>query len=140
MLVDVSHAHRIRSLFDALAAGVSGAELEAYSHPHAEQIEHPNRFRPTGNRRGPADIQAASEAGVGMLRRQSYEVHDLLEAGARVAAQLTWRATTAIDLGDLPAGSELVARVAMFFEFRAGRIIRQSSYDCYEPVGTPSAA
>lgn len=132
--------HVVESLFDALASGASGAELERFFHPDAEQIEHPNRFRPAGHRRGLRDMLDASTVGAGMLREQRYDVHELLESGDRVAVQLTWTATTAIDLGDLPSGSRLVARVAMFFEFRDGRILRQNSYDCYEPVGASTAA
>jgi len=33
-----------------------------------------------------------------------------------------------------PAGDELRARVALFMEFRDGRICRQRDYCCYEPT------
>ena len=32
------------------------------------------------------------------------------------------------------AGTELVAHVAVFYRFQDGKILRQSSYDCYEPI------
>ena len=40
-------------------------------------------------------------------------------------------------MGSVPAGGELVAHVAAFYEFSDdGRIARQNSYDCYEPFPT----
>jgi hypothetical protein len=33
----------------------------------------------------------------------------------------------------MPAGTRLEAHLAVFFEFRAGQIIAQRNYDCYEP-------
>jgi hypothetical protein len=54
-----------------------------------------------------------------------------------VAVQLTWIATTAADLGALPAGTSLVSHVAAFYVFRDGLVLRQSSYDCYEPIRHP---
>ena len=57
-----------------------------------------------------------------------------MDDGEQVAVQLRWTATTAVDAGALPAGTELVAHVAVFYRFQDGKILRQSSYDCYEPI------
>ena len=77
---------------------------------------------------------AGAELGLAMIREQHYDVHHVVVQGDRVAVQLTWTATTAVDAGPIPAGTDLVAHVALFYEFRDGLVLRQSSYDCYEPL------
>ncbi|HEX5090829.1 MAG TPA: nuclear transport factor 2 family protein [Nocardioides sp.] len=128
------HESLVRNLLDAIARDVPAEEVAAYWHPEAEQIEYPSVMRPRGHTRGLAEMLDGYQAGSGLLRQQRYDVRNVVDDGAQVAVQLTWTATTALDAGPLPAGSELVAHVAIFYEFRDGRILRQSSYDCYEPV------
>ena len=67
-----------------------------------------------------------------------YDVDNVVDNGEQVAVQLRWTATTAVDAGALPAGTELDAHVAIFYAFRDGKILRQSSYDCYEPIKAAS--
>jgi hypothetical protein len=38
-----------------------------------------------------------------------------------------------IPLGNIPAGGQMRARLAMFIEFRGDKIARQRNYDCYDP-------
>ena len=61
-------------------------------------------------------------------------MHHVVEQGDHVAVQHTWTATMAVDAGLVSAGTELVAHVAAFYVFRDGLVLRQSSYDCYEPL------
>ena len=58
----------------------------------------------------------------------------MVEQGDALAVQQTWSATTTADLGEVAAGTPLVAHVGAFYEMRDGRVLRQASYDCYEPV------
>jgi ketosteroid isomerase-like protein len=48
--------------------------------------------------------------------------------------QFTWTAVVNTDLGPIRAGTPLVSHVAAFYDFRDGLVLRQSSYDCYEPI------
>jgi ketosteroid isomerase-like protein len=128
------HERLVRDLLDAISHDAPAEEVAAYWHPDAEQVEHPSLMRPRGHTRGLAELLVGYHDGSGLLREQRYDVHTVVDDGERVAVQLTWTATTAIEAGTLPAGTDLVAHVAIFYEFRDGKIVRQGSYDCYEPV------
>jgi len=129
-----AHEQIVRDLFAAIQDDTFLEEPGRYWHPDAEQIEYPSLLRPAGGSRSLAGILQGAQAGRGMIRGQTYEVHTVIEQGDRMAMQFTWRATLGTDLGGMTAGSELVAHIAVFYEFRDGRILRQSSYDCYEPL------
>jgi ketosteroid isomerase-like protein len=129
-----SHEHLLRQLYAAIEAGLTGDELRRFWHPDAEQVEYPSVLRPRGHRRGLDELIAGSELGLTTVRDQHYEVHTLVEQGDEMAVQLTWTATVAQDLGAVGAGTLLVSHVAAFYVFRDGLVLRQSSYDCYEPI------
>ncbi|MCF6379147.1 nuclear transport factor 2 family protein [Nocardioides KLBMP 9356] len=124
----------IRDLYAAIESGATGDELRRFWHPDAEQVEYPSVMRPHGHRRGLDEMIAGSELGLTMIRDQRYDVHTVVEQGDEMAVQLTWTATVARDLGTLAAGTPLVSHVAAFYVFRDGLVLRQSSYDCYEPI------
>lgn len=128
------HEQLVRDLLDAISGDAAAEEVAAYWHPDAEQVEYPSVMRPRGHTRGLAEMLEGYRAGSGLLRQQRYDVRNVVDDSEQVAVQLTWTATTAVDAGTLPAGTDLVAHVAIFYEFRDGRILRQGSYDCYEPV------
>lgn len=131
-----SHLDLIIDLQRDLSQGVTPDTIRSYFHPYAVQIEHPSLMRPKGHQRPLEEIVDGAELGSRMIQRQTFQIDNIVEQGDQVALQLTWSATTAMDLPGLPSGSELVAHVAMFYEFRDGRIMRLTSYDCYEPTGT----
>ena len=124
----------VRALLAAIERHAPAAEIAAYWHPDAEQVELPSLVRPLGHRRPLSEMLEGYAAGGDFLAGQSYEVTDVMADGDRLAVQLRWTATTATAAGSIPAGAELVAHVAVFYEFRDGLILRQSSYDCYEPL------
>jgi ketosteroid isomerase-like protein len=132
----MSSAHEtvVRDLLAAIEAEAPVEAVAAFWHPDAEQVELPSLMRPAGHRRGVAEMLEGYRAGAGFLRSQAYDVLDVVDDGERLAVRLRWTATTAVDAGTLPAGTELVAHVAVFYEFRDGLVLRQSSYDCYEPL------
>jgi ketosteroid isomerase-like protein len=125
----------IRRLYRAVSDGTLGDRLSAFFHSDAEQIEYPSLVRPHGHSRSLGEMMAGAERGIELVRDQRFEVFTVVQDGDQVAVQLTWRATLASGLRGLPAGTPLVAHVAAFYEFRDGLILRQSSYDCYEPIG-----
>jgi predicted ester cyclase len=125
------HESLLRSMYEAIEAG---CDVSPFFHPEAEQIEYPSVMRPHGHRRPLAEILVGAEQGRRAIASQSYEVRTVLLDGERAAVQLTWQATTAVALGDLAAGTALTAHVGAFYEFKDGLVLRQSSYDCYEPL------
>lgn len=125
----------VRGLISAIERGAPGRTLAAYFDPDAEQVEYPSAMNPAGGSRGLEAVLAGAEVGGRMLASQSYAVHEVIGVGDVAAVRLTWRARTAIELPGLPAGSELTAHIAQFYEFRDGRVLRLRSYDCYEPFG-----
>ena len=126
------------NLYQAISDGAQGDVLAAFFHPDAEQIEYPSVVRPNGHRRGLAEMRAGAAVGAQFIVDQRYDVHTVVEDGEQVAVQLTWTARAAQDLGSIQAGTRLVAHVAAFYVFRDGLVLRQSSYDCYEPFVAPA--
>ena len=131
-----SQQNLLLRMYAAISAGATGAELAAYFHPDAQQIEYPSVMRPRGHRRGLAEMRQGAEIGATIISDQHYEVHTMVEDGDRVAVQFTWTATVTADLGAVQAGTPLVSHVAAFYIFRDGLVLEQSSYDCYEPIAS----
>jgi ketosteroid isomerase-like protein len=134
----MAHEKHLRNLYEAISSGATGADLAGFFHSDAEQIEYPSLMRPTGHRRSLAEMIDGSEMGARIIRDQRYDVLKVIESGDEVAVQFTWTATVAMDLPTVSAGTVLVAHVAAFYEFRDGLMLRQSSYDCYEPLPVAS--
>jgi hypothetical protein len=55
-----------------------------------------------------------------------------MAGGNRVALEVEWIGTLAVPLGSIPAGGQTKAFLAVFMEFREGKIVRQRNYDCFE--------
>src|SRR3954466_7413607 len=113
--------------FFAAAEAVDDEALAAVLHPQAQISELPNAINRCGTTRGVTEAREAFARGRGLLARQTYQVHDVLVSGEKIAARATWRGTLAA------SGQELTAHIATFSELRDGRIYRHATYDCYEP-------
>ena len=113
--------------FFRAAATFDAEALERVLHPDARITELPNAINPGGSKRDMVQARAAFERGKGLLSRQRYDVHDVVGAGEKIAARVTWTGTLAA------TGQELTAHIATFSEVRDGRIFRHATYDCYEP-------
>jgi len=124
---------RIRDYLRALEGGATGEELAGYYHPDVVLHEFPNRMNPAGAHRGLAEIVAGAEAGQRILARQMFDIHTVTESGDRVVIEMTWTGHLAAPVGMKAAGETLTARVAQVIEFEDGLIIRQRTYDCFEP-------
>lgn len=116
----------------AVGRGAVGEELAGFFHADVVQREFPNVLFPDGAVRDLAGILEAAERGRGVLRSQSFDVLNAVAVGDQVALEVDWAGTLAVALGGLPSGHVLRARIAVFLEFRDGRIVAQRNYDCYE--------
>ena len=114
----------LHDFFDAAAAFDEDA-LATLLHPDVRISEMPNAINRGGTERGAQEAFAAFRKGRAMLAEQSYDVHDVIVAGDKIAARATWR-------GRLTGGPRLQAEIATFTEVRDGRIYRHATYDCYE--------
>lgn len=123
----------VRDYLDALQRGEVGDSLARFFTPDAQQLEFPNRLNPNGQQSDLESILARSAQGRHLLSSQRYDVVSALSRGNRVAVEARWTGTLAIPVGSLPAGAEMKAHFAMFFELDGGRIARQHNYDCFEP-------
>jgi len=112
--------------FFAAAAAFDDAALVRVLHPEARISEMPNAINKAGTERDMVEARSAFNRGRGLLSEQSYDVHEVIEAGDRIAARATWRGTLAAN------GQELTAHIATFSEVRDGKIFRHATYDCYE--------
>jgi predicted ester cyclase len=122
-----------REYLRAIEAGETGENLARFFDPEVMLEEFPNRLSPQGRRSGLAQALEAAERGQKLLAGQSYEIHSVIENGERLALEVTWIGTLKIPVENLPAGSQMRARFAVFLEFRNARIVAQRNYDCFDP-------
>jgi ketosteroid isomerase-like protein len=118
--------------FDAVAR-FDDTAMGELMHPEARISELPNAINREGTERDVPQARAAFARGRGMLASQTYDVHQVIEAGDTIAARATWHGTLAA------TGQELTAHIATFTQVRDGRIFRHATYDCYEPLPRETA-
>lgn len=123
----------VRDFLRALETRTPPDELERSYHPEVEQIEYPNAVTKVTAVRGLADLKAGTERGSKLLVKEEQEVKGLHVAGEVVILEAIWRGTLAIPVGNIPAGGQMVAHYAQFFEFKDGKIFRQRNYDYFQP-------
>ena len=101
--------------------------------------EMPNQFAPAGRVSDYSTALASFGKGREYLPSQNYNVRHAVASGDTVALQISWSAEVAKAIGPFASGARLSAEVAIFLRFRAGRIVSQTDYPCYEPVASHTA-
>ncbi len=124
---------RARAYISAIEAGAAGDDLAGFYHPDAVLVEYPNRLNPGGAQRGLDEIISAADAGAKLMGRQIFDIHTVTTAGDRVVLEMTWTGYPNVPVGLLRAGEPMQARVVQVIEFEDGLIIRQRTYDCFDP-------
>ena len=122
----------VRTYLAAIESGEAGGLLSRIFTEDMRQIELPNRLNPSGQESDLAGMLLRSEQGRKVLRSQHYEILSEVAQGSRVAVEAVWTGILAVPFGTLTPGSEMKAHLAIFFEFRDGRIASQRNYDCFE--------
>jgi ketosteroid isomerase-like protein len=107
--------------------------LSEFFTPDVLQWELPNRVTPNGARRGLQEMAEAGERGRKVLTAERYEVLEAVAQGNLVALEVRWTGTLAVAYGSIPVGGQITAHLAMFMEFRDGKICAQRNYDCFDP-------
>ncbi|WP_176100980.1 nuclear transport factor 2 family protein [Burkholderia cepacia] len=125
------------NLVHELFAAIESADLarldELYA-ADAVQIEHPNLLLPRGATRSKAEIMEAAAKGRALMTEQKLEITHAVVQGNHVALEARWRGRLGVDappLG-LKAGSWITARFAQFIQVGAGRVVRHTTYDCFD--------
>jgi ketosteroid isomerase-like protein len=130
----------VRRYYEVVAdLGSSREDLLALLHPDVRIVEHPNPISPRGAVRDRDATVEGFLAGKRLLSEQSFDVHEVLVSGDRVAVRATWRGTVGEGRGGLAAGSEIVAQVAGLLTVTDGLIRDHETFDCYEPFGAQTA-
>ena len=122
----------VRRYLAAVASGTTGDALAEFYAPDVVQEEFPNRLMAASARRDLAAILDAAVRGQSVMTAQSFEVLNALVHGDQVALEVQWIGTLALPFGALPAGGQMRARFAQFFQLRAGKIVAQRNYDCFD--------
>jgi ketosteroid isomerase-like protein len=130
----MTNADRAREYLAALTRGDTGEALRPFFTPDFVQIEYPNALNPKGQVSDLAGALERSEKGKAILRRQNFEIRNIVADGDHVALEVHWTGIPAFAVGRLAAGSEMHASFGVFLEFREGRIAKQRNYDCIEPL------
>jgi hypothetical protein len=122
----------VTEFLEVLQSRKSFGEPERFYHPDVVQIEYPNTLTKHLTTRNLSELKTASDRGLQVLQKESYEVINSFASGNTVILEVIWRGTLSIALGNIPAGGEMKAYFAQFFEFKDGLIISQRNYDCFE--------
>ncbi|HEX5167811.1 MAG TPA: nuclear transport factor 2 family protein [Cyclobacteriaceae bacterium] len=121
-----------RNFIRAIEKGKTGDELDKFYHKDIEHITYPNALTKNLTKRNLEELKEASERGKTILSKQTYEIIRSYAAGRTVVLEARWTGTLKTAVGQLPAGGQMTAHFAQFFEFRNGKIIRQRNYDCFD--------
>ena len=131
----------VRRYFEIVADLDSSADdLLAVLHPTVRITEHPNLITPRGAVRDRDAVVAGFLAGKRLLAAQTFDLHEVLVSGNRVAVRATWRGTIAHAAQSIPVGTELVAHIAAMLTAEDGSIREHETFDCYEPFPADQVA
>jgi ketosteroid isomerase-like protein len=122
-----------RRYLAAVERGLSEAEVSEFFTSDVVQEEFPNRITPAGAKRDLPALREAAARGRAAMTRQTYDVVTAVASGSTLALEVRWTGVLAVPFGTLASGDEMRARLAIFLEFRDGKIARQRNYDCFEP-------
>jgi ketosteroid isomerase-like protein len=122
-----------RAYIAAVEGGATGDDLARFYHADVVQHEAPNRLNPAGAQRGLADILTGAEAGARIMARQIYDIHTVTTSGDRVVLEFSWTGYLSRPVGMTKSGEPMRAHICQVIEFEDGLIIRQRTYDCFEP-------
>lgn len=128
-------AQQYLALFNEMP--LQAEKFKSFVDPEVVWQELPNLLSPGGTR-DLAKMLAGLEHGNKLLKEQRYLIRQAVASGDAVALEIDWNATIAQPLAALPAGTRLNAQVAIFLEFRDGKIIGQRDYTCYHPPAPPA--
>jgi ketosteroid isomerase-like protein len=131
-IVEQANLSIVREYLSALQAREAGNSMRRFFTENVRQVELPNRLNPKGQESDLAGMLRRSEQGSKVLSSQRYEIVSEIAQENRVAVEARWTGVLAVPFGAIPAGAEMRAHFAIFFEMEDGKIALQRNYDCFE--------
>jgi len=128
-----ANEERARAYLRAIENRASEEELAAFFASGVVLEQFPNRLVPKLVQSTLADMMRESARGKKSVSKQTYEVQNAVASGDWVALQVKWEGVLSMPVAGLEAGATMRAWFAMFLQFREGKIVHQSNYDCFEP-------
>ena len=122
-----------RRYLQILERDPSDPELHTLFDPEFVFHERPNRLNPNGRTLRSDELRALTTKAKQILIEQRYEVVHALAVGDEVAMEVEWTGRFNIGFASTAAGQPIRAKLGMFLTFRAGKLVSQRNYDCYEP-------
>jgi ketosteroid isomerase-like protein len=138
MAVEDDRVMAARRMLAAIETGDEAA-LRAIYAENAVQIEHPNRLKAKGDRRGIDKMMADLKRGKALLCSEHYEVLEAVSAGDTVALQVKWTGVVSVPVGALQPGDAMICESGIFLRFQGNRVVEQHNYDCFEDFLAPRA-
>ena len=120
-----------RKYLQAIERGETGDNSAAFF-CFRRSPQFPNRVTPLGKRRNLAEALEGAERGKKAMSRQIYKIKQEIAHDDSVALEVEWVGTLAVPFGSIPEGGQMKAFLAVFLDFRDGKIFKQRNYDCYE--------
>jgi ketosteroid isomerase-like protein len=108
-------------------------ELPALFDPEFVFHEKPNRLNPNGRTLTITAMRELTAKAKQIVLDQSYLIKNELAVGDEVALEVDWVGRFNLAFASTPAGQPIRATLGMFLTFRAGKILSQRNYDCYDP-------
>lgn len=122
-----------RRYLEILERDPSAPELHALFDPEFVFHERPNRLNPNGRTLRGDELRALTSKAKQILIEQHYEIVHALAVGDEVALEVDWTGRFNIGFASTAAGQPIRAKLGLFLTFRAGKLVSQRNYDCYEP-------
>ena len=107
-------------------------EFEDIYDKDIKAVEHPNLVSPKGQVRTLEELFSGMENGKKILNWQKFEINTFNEMSEKLVVESKWKGEVAVDIGKLKKGQILIAHICTLFEFKDGKIVQQTNYDCYE--------
>jgi predicted ester cyclase len=102
--------------------------VDTYYAEEAEWMELPSVFTPRSQHGGIDVLRKKAARDLAAFPDRRMEILNLVAQGDQVVLELDWRGTAAVALGDHPVGTPVRLRVASFFSYANGKIVRQIDY------------
>ena len=123
-----------RAYLAAISAGAPDEEVLGFFDPGVVQTEYPNRIADAGATRDLAQLREAAARGRQVVRKQGFSIRHAHAQGDYVFIEALWEGEMGVRAGELHPGDTMRAHCAMVLELRAGKIVQQRNYDCFEPL------
>lgn len=127
-----SNLELARCYLRILERDMADPELPQLFDPEYVFHEKPNRLNPNGRTLRASELGEVTAKAKRIILEQSYRIKTELAVGDEIALELEWVGRFNLAFASTAAGQPIRATIGMFLTFRAGKILSQRNYDCYD--------